>query len=108
MRARRAYSRTHAPPQHDALCPDRVPIGKPSLAPRNMTVTSGCSVRALPRACAIQSNMNGLEIPVEMCASLRTEIGPRPPDRRCRSPSMIWIIESPVASTRNRRVEGRP
>ena len=40
-------------------------------------MTSGCSARALSRACATQLNMNGLEIPVEMCASLRTEIGPR-------------------------------
>ena len=58
------------------------------------------------RACASQLNMNGLEIPVEMCASLRTEIGPRRASRRCRSPSMIWIIESPVASTRSRRRGG--
>src|SRR3954471_5942055 len=106
-RARRAYSRTHACSQQGTFAPDGVPIGKPSLAPRNITVRSGWTPRADARACAGQLNMNGLEIPVEMCASLRTVIGPRRASRCLRSPSMIWIIESPVASTRSRREAGR-
>ena len=63
--ARRAYSAIQAWPQQAAPA-----IGKPSLAPRKTTVTSGRSLRAWRRASACQSSIPGLDMPVEIRASL--------------------------------------
>jgi hypothetical protein len=65
-RARRAYSAIQSAPQQAAS-----PIGKPSLAPMNITTASGLEA-ACRRACACQSSRDGFERPVEMRASLRT------------------------------------
>lgn len=93
-RARTAYARTHAGPQQPTG-----PNPKPSLAPMNITVTSGRSERATAAAWRGQSSRKGLESPVEMWSSKRTA----PPDdrrRERRKSSTIWIIESPAARTR--------
>ena len=80
-------------------------IRKPSLAPRNITVTSGRTPAACSRACARQSSSDGFEMPVDTRASLRSEA--RPPARSRMNESTIWIIESPVARMRRRPLDGR-
>ena len=104
--ARVAYAEIHALPQQFTRRPELVLSGKPSFAPMNTTVTSGCRCLACSRAWNGQLSMNGLLIPVLMRASECTPT--RSLCSRCaRKPSMIWTIESPVASRLRWPLAGR-
>src|SRR5690242_1954422 len=96
-RARYAYSAAHSGLQHLIW---RLPtcIGKPSLAPMNITVASGtsfltCEIDNLP-----QSTIEVSEMPVPTWAS-RTTLMPFGVSVRATSASSGCDMESPVTST---------
>ena len=102
---------------HHLLCPAGV-LGRPRLSAAGGRTHGEAVVGAEEHHHDVQRpppvaprlplpvEQGGLEMPVLMCASLLT-CAPRLRRRCRRKPSMIWIIESPVASTRRRPPRGR-